>query len=272
MDAAKILGVTLSSNLNRPLNQIFRNGRQNIWASRLPVVCAPTTSGTGAEVTPFATAWDLSDNKKRSVAGDEIYPTIALLDAELTVSLPRDETLYTALDAISHALESLWNKNRTPTSEAFAIQSLALAVETLPLVLREPGNLEKRSQMQQASMLAGLAISQTRTAIAHSISYPLTIHFGVPHGLACSFTLRELLNRNLEKIATSTYEKSILIQVLNLLKSLNLAKRVCEYVSLEGVLDLKDEMWAGGRADNFTGEIYQGLDELLKNSLETASQ
>ena len=268
MDTGKIFGVTLPSNLDRPLAQIFRNNHQNTWTSRLPVVCIPTTSGTGAEVTPFATAWDSKDQKKYSVAGVEVYPTYALLDPELTLSLPKDDTLYTALDAISHGLESLWNRNRTSLSSAFSMQALALAVEALPVILSQPENLEKRSQMQQASMLAGMAISHTRTAIAHSISYPLTIHFGVPHGLACSFTLRELLKNNLDGIVTQPHERLVLVAVLNLLESLNLGEKVRTYLSAETIKDLHGEMETKGRADNFIGKMSHGLDELLSNSLK----
>jgi len=268
MDSAKILGVTLKSNLDRPLAQVFRNNLQNTWNSRLPVICIPTTSGTGAEVTPFATVWDPKDHKKYSVAGAEVYPTYALLDPELTLSLPEDQTFYTALDAISHGLESLWNRNRTSLSSAFAMQALALAVEAFPMIFSQPGHLEKRSQMQQASMLAGMAISQTRTAIAHSISYPLTSHFGVPHGLACSFTLRELLKNNLDLIVTQPHERPILVAVLNLLESLNLGEKVRTYSSAETIMDLRGEMETKGRADNFIGKMSYGLDELLSSSLK----
>jgi phosphonate metabolism-associated iron-containing alcohol dehydrogenase len=268
MDSAKILGVTLPSNLDRPLAQIFRNNLQNIWTSRLPVVCIPTTSGTGAEVTPFATVWDPKDRKKYSVEGVEVYPTYAILDPELTLSLPKDVTLHTALDAISHGIESLWNRNRTLLSSAYSIQALALAVEALPVILSQPENLEKRTQMQQASTLAGMAISQTRTAIAHSISYPLTSHFGVPHGLACSFTLRELLKSNLDRIVTQPHERLVLVAVLNLLERLNLGERVRMYASAQTVMDLRGEMETNGRADNFNGKLIHGLNELLISSLK----
>ncbi|MBT5823628.1 phosphonoacetaldehyde reductase [Candidatus Peregrinibacteria bacterium] len=267
MDTAKIIGVTLPSNLDRPLAQIFRNNLKNTWISRLPVVCIPTTSGTGAEVTPFATAWDSKDQKKYSVTGVEVYPTYALLDPELTLSLPKDDTLYTSLDAISHGLESLWNRNRTSLSSAFSMQALSLAVEALPVILSQPENLEKRGQMQQASMLAGMAISQTRTAIAHSISYPLTIHFGVPHGLACSFTLRELLKNNMDEIVTQPHERLVLVAVLNLLESLNLGEKIRGYLSAETIMDLQAEMETKGRADNFIGKMSHGLEELLNSSL-----
>ena len=267
MDTAKIFGVIFSSSLVRPLSKIFRDKVQNNWTSSLPVICIPTTSGTGAEVTQFATAWDSKYFKKYSVSGVKVFPTYAILDPELTLSLPKNHTLYTALDTISHGLESLWNKNRTSLSSAFAMQALAMAVQALPIILRQPEHLEKRGQMQQASMLAGMAISQTRTAIAHSISYPLTIHFGIPHGLACSFTLKELLKNNMDEIVSQPFEKQVLVAVWKLLDSLDLGKKVRTYSSVETILDLCGEMETKGRADNFIGKMSNGLDELLISSL-----
>src|SRR5690606_20309422 len=124
-----------------PLGKVLREGRQQTWEKKIPLVAIPTTSGTGAEVTPFATVWDQSEHRKYSITGDLIFPDTAVLDPELTLSLPEKETLYPGLDAISHALESLWNVNRTPVTAGFAIQALELAVEALPTVLGNPADL-----------------------------------------------------------------------------------------------------------------------------------
>lgn len=172
---------------------------------------------------PFATVWDHTANKKYSVTGDRTFPDYAILDPQLTLSLPEDETLYTALDTISHALESLWNKNRTVISETYALRALVLANEALPALLTAPEDLGQRERMQQASMLAGLAICTTRTAIAHAISYPMTLHYGVPHGLACSFTLPEILDSYLNSV-TGEEERRVLEATRRVLGELNLRK------------------------------------------------
>ncbi|SFX25076.1 phosphonoacetaldehyde reductase [Marinospirillum alkaliphilum] len=234
MDAAKVLSVTLPSELEKPLATSLREGKGQAWNINLPVIAIPTTSGTGAEVTPFATVWDQSEHKKHSVTGDCVYPILAVMDPELTLTLPHDETLYTGLDAISHALESLWNKNKTPVSEAWAWQALELANKALPIALKEPANLDAREKMQQASLLAGLAISQTRTAIAHSISYPLTSHYGVPHGLACSFTLLTLI-RMWQKEKTVDQNKT-LEQTKKLLKRIEAKKLIFGFASKKEVM------------------------------------
>lgn len=164
--------------------------------SSLPILAVPTTAGTGSEVTPFATLWDERDGRKHSLCHDRLYAQAAFLDPELTLSMPEELTLHTGLDAFSHAVESLWNRNSNPVSRAMATQAIQTLLTHLPEVLRNPANLRSRGQVQEASVLAGIAISSTRTALAHSLSYPMTSELDVPHGLACSFTIPELLKIN----------------------------------------------------------------------------
>lgn len=159
------------------------------------ILAIPTTSGTGAEVTRWGTLWG-DDGKKYSVIGQNLYPSHAILDPELTVSMPTDVTLATGLDALSHAMEAVWNKRHTDLSNMMALQAIRLIVETLPIVLREPENLIARRRMQTASLLAGQAMGTTQTAIAHSMSYPFTARYDLPHGIACSFTLAEVIRFN----------------------------------------------------------------------------
>lgn len=263
MDAAKVLSVTLPSELEAPLATSLREGKGQAWSKNLPVIAIPTTSGTGAEVTPFATVWDQTENKKYSVTGDLVYPKVAILDPELTLSLPYQETLYTGLDAISHALESIWNVNKTPVSESYATQALELALEAFPIVLKDSLNLLAREKMQQASLLAGLAISQTRTAIAHSISYPLTSHYGVPHGLACSFTLPALIEMYLDQnygINTS----DLLKRVKLLLESLMMDHLLLKYLNQDMLLELVNEMYHPDRFVNYTNNDNISFDVFKK--------
>jgi len=247
LDTAKAISVALPSDLEAPLDMVLRQGNPHKWKSRIPVVAVPTTAGTGAEVTPFATVWDSENKKKYSVSGEMVYPSHALLDPELTLTLPPKETLYTGLDAISHALESLWNKNRTPVSEALALKSLSLANEALPAVLKQPESLYFREMMQQAALLAGLAISRTRTAIAHAISYPLTMRFGVPHGLACSFTLPGLI-RHYTQALNPDPRNAAMHDTLEILESLNLKAEIANYTGGEDLSKYVDEMLYPDRA------------------------
>jgi alcohol dehydrogenase len=165
----------------------------------IPIIAIPTTAGTGAEVTSFGTIWDHASNKKYSVTGDDLYPKNVLLDPELTISVPLETTVSSGLDVVSHALESTWNKNASNITLSLCERSLKISLKTLEELILGPQNIDLRGKMMEASLLSGLAISQTRTALAHSISYPLTTHFGLPHGFACSFTLPEILKFNAEE-------------------------------------------------------------------------
>ena len=265
LDAAKVLATTIVSPAEPTLREVFRNKAVTEWAPRLPLLAIPTTSGTGAEVTPFATVWDHEEHKKHSLAGDFVYTDMALLDATLTLTLGEEDTLYPALDAISHALESLWNKNCTLVSRAFAFQALTLSNEALPLVMEEPHNLKARQDLQNASVLAGLAISQTRTAIAHAISYELTMKYGIPHGLACSFTLPELIDDFLKSdLCIDEKDQSIIINTRRMLGDLNLNRMITTYTTIDNKF-LHKKYILSDRVGNYTGGLSPV--ELIKKSL-----
>ena len=122
-----------------------------------------------------------------------MYPKEAFYDANLTLSLPRQTTIYTALDALSHRFESIWNNNANPISTHYALMAIEIILRDLVELSQNLHSLQLRSNLMLASIYAGLAFSNTQTALAHALSYPLTMRFGTPHGLACSFSLPLLL-------------------------------------------------------------------------------
>ena len=174
----------------------YLNGSMSVSRKEHALIAIPTTSGTGAEVTPFATIWDDQNKKKLSLQSKFLFPDHAIIDGGLSSSLGFRMTAISGLDALSHSFESLWNKNSTPYSKSIALHAIEIILQTLPDILDSPNSLEKRTRMAWASMLAGLCISQTKTAIAHSMSYPLTSHLDVPHGLASGIFLRQILHYN----------------------------------------------------------------------------
>lgn len=153
------------------------------------LIAIPTTAGTGSEVTPWATIWDQAGARKHSLHQACTWPEAAIIDAGLMVSLPASATLASGLDALSHALESIWNVNRNPVSMSLAVQAAQQVVAVLPALMNDLGNVQLRGEMAQAALLAGFAFSNTKTALAHSLSYDITLQHGVPHGIACSFSL-----------------------------------------------------------------------------------
>ncbi len=163
------------------------NGANRLSAT--PIIAVPTTAGTGSEVTCWATVWDEVSGIKYSLARQNLYPETALIDPALMWSKPQELTISTGLDALSHALESLWNVNANPVSAAHAISAAREVMDVLPKLANDLHNIELRSAMARASLSAGLAFSNTKTAIAHSLSYPITLKYNVQHGIACSFSL-----------------------------------------------------------------------------------
>lgn len=166
-------------------------GRENL--SFLPLISVPTTAGTGSEVTSWATVWHEASGRKYSLSHQKLYPECAVIDPELMLNKPWGLTLATGLDALSHALESLWNRNTNPVSAEYAVSACGLILQTLPRLRDDLTNISLREDMAKAALFAGLAFSNTKTAICHSISYPITLRHGVPHGIACSFTLPMVL-------------------------------------------------------------------------------
>ena len=165
-----------------------------------PLIAIPTTSGTGSEVTPWATVWDKQGNRKFSLSHREMFPDYAIVDPTLTIALPPYITAYTGYDALSHALEAFWSRYANPVSDLFALESIRLVLKHLGPVMEDLSNLQHRIGLAKASLYAGLAFSNTKTTAVHAVSYPMTLHYGVPHGVACSLTLVEFWRYNLDAI------------------------------------------------------------------------
>ena len=153
------------------------------------IIAVPTTAGTGSEVSIGAVIWDHANEGKWGVRSPNAYADYAVVDPELTLSLPLDQTIATGLDALSHALESMWTANHNLVTQPIAVQASRMVLDNLPALADDLGNLELRPKLANAAMLAGIALSQTRTCIAHQCSYPLTMYHGVTHGIACGFSL-----------------------------------------------------------------------------------
>lgn len=280
IDSAKALRIGLEVGDKSSLANLLETSALHQGATQIPLYALPTTAGTGSEVTPFATVWHHEEQKKLSLAGNNVFPSIAIVDAELTDSMPTSVTLSTGLDAINQAAESIWNKNANSITLALATRALKLGLQALPLLIAGEGGGNERDKMAEASLLAGLAISHTRTALCHSISYPLTAHFGVPHGLACAFTMPEVCRLNLvkddgrftalaETLIGKTDPEALYRIFSELNKKLEVAKKVMEYVTnLDDILLLQNKMYNPSRAANNLVALKEGdLERILRKSV-----
>jgi alcohol dehydrogenase len=191
IDTAKVLAAARGG--FQPVLRYLQTGTGAEALSATPIIAVPTTAGTGSEVTSWATVWDTQSGKKYSLSRPNLYPKHALVDPGLMIGKPGRLTVSTGLDALSHALESLWNVNVNPVSMHHAVVAAREILSVMPLLVKDLRNLDLRGRMAAAALSAGLAFSNTRTAIAHSISYPVTLHHNVAHGIACSFTLPTVL-------------------------------------------------------------------------------
>jgi len=223
----------------------------------IPIISIPTTAGTGSEVTPYSTIWDVQEKQKYSLNLPDLFSEVAIYDPVLTLTVPKDITIQTGLDALSHSLESIWNKNATPVTISYAVKSAKLIVNNLVKLSNDLDNVDLRDNMMMACMYAGLAFSNTQTAIAHAISYYVTAHKSVPHGLACSFTLPILIDNIVGKYG---FVDDSLIEIFgelssnrlrSLLKELNISTEFESYDIDEKELSiLKKSLQNNARAKN----------------------
>lgn len=246
------------------------------------IIAIPTTAGTGSEVTMWGTIWDEETRGKHSISHPRLYPQAALLEPALTHSVPRATTVASALDALSHAMEAIWNRSANPVSTAVAERAIGLIPDALRRVLAVPDDAAARHDLLEASLLAGLAISNTRTALAHSISYPLTGELGVPHGIASSLTLPVILEQvGRESSATAAPIVRALgarsaSDAVGGLRQLFAAAEVgailVEHVPSAAALDqLRGGLIAPGRAENFVLPIGQdAAAEILRRAYASA--
>jgi hypothetical protein len=195
------------------------------------------------------------------VAGPALFPDVALVDASLTLDLPADVTYATGLDALSQACESVWSRRATPMTLGVAIEAAQHSLVALEALASGNSDIAVRERMATGSLLAGLAISHSRTSLAHSISYPVTAHFGVPHGIACSFTLPAILRAwaskddgRLQRLAVALGERGpmgLAERVERLLRRCGVPSVLAQAgVTVQALRALADEMITPGRGDN----------------------
>jgi phosphonate metabolism-associated iron-containing alcohol dehydrogenase len=193
IDTAKAVSV-LSKNQGPVDEYLF--GKTKIVDRGVPLVAIPTTAGTGTEVTQYASIIDETKKRKLSLSHEYIHPSIAIVDPTLTVTMPKFVTATTGLDALSQCIEAYWAKDRTPISDIFALKGIALIFNNLLNAFKHAENTEFRERMALAALFSGIAINITKTTIVHSVSYPLTTHFKISHGLACALTLPSFIRYN----------------------------------------------------------------------------
>lgn len=193
IDTAKI--VALCCNDFSSVETII--GKDISLYQRLPLVAIPTTAGTGSEVT-FVSVLTADDGSKQAIYSPKILPDAAILDAELTLKLPRHITSASALDAMVHAVEAYTSRTKkNVVSDALAVQGLRLLWDNFPKVLENGADVAARGNMLLGSTLAGMAFVNSSVAAVHGLSYPLGTQFHIPHGHANALVMGAVFRFNL---------------------------------------------------------------------------
>ena len=193
LDTAKLIAVLVTS--QQPIEDMYGIGL--VKGERLPLVVAPTTAGTGSEVTPISIV-TTEDHEKKGIVARQLLPDWAVLDAELTVGLPAHVTAATGIDAMVHAIEAFTSKHKKNiVSDTLARQALSLLGANIETACHDGQDRDARSNMLLGSMLAGMAFANAPVAAVHALAYPLGGHFHVPHGLSNALVLPHVLSYNM---------------------------------------------------------------------------
>ncbi|MGU7770454.1 iron-containing alcohol dehydrogenase [Burkholderia sp. MR1-5-21] len=196
LDAAKLFAVRLTN--RQPLREWL--GIDLIAAPGVPLVLVPTTSGTGSEVTPNAIVTLPDEELKVGIVSRHLLPQLVILDATLTLDLPKPITAATGMDAFIHAIESYISTKANPISDMFAMESMRLIGANLLEAYENGRSLKAREAMLVGSMYGGLALTAAGTAAVHALAYPLGGMFNITHGVANSMLLPHVMAFNLDAI------------------------------------------------------------------------
>jgi len=192
MDTAKLAAYLARS--DQALDDIYGVGQ--CTGARLPLVCVPTTGGTGSEVTPISVVTKSAD-EKMGVSSPQLMPDLAVLDPLLSVTLPADHTAATGVDAMVHAIEAYTTAlKKNPVSDALALDALRLLSAHIRRAVAAPEDRAARGGMLLGSMLAGKAFANAPCAAVHALAYPLGARFHLPHGLSNALLLPAVLRFN----------------------------------------------------------------------------
>ena len=162
-----------------------------------PHIAFPTTAGTACEVSYGMVVLDTANHTKMAVAHPFCQCDVAMLDPELTVKLPAKITAFTGIDAMTHAIESFVSLGAEPIADALDLHAIRLAYQYLPLAVKEPENILARGNMLIASTMAGMGFVNTMTGAVHALAHSLGGRYGIPHGIANSILLPEVMAFNL---------------------------------------------------------------------------
>ena len=198
IDLAKVIRVVVAHGGTAMDYDLSKGGLKKIGRNLAPMIAIPTTSGTGSEATMAAVITDPERHLKFTVLSPYLRVSSALLDPELTLSMPPTVTAATGLDALTHCVEAFVSKGYNPFADGICRANFQLVGKSLRKAVESGSDLEARKDMLMASMLGGMALSQKGLGAAHALAHPLSAMFAVPHGTANALMLPHVVRLQLQ--------------------------------------------------------------------------
>lgn len=262
IDCAKAINI-LQTNPS-PINQY--DGVNLVKNPTKPLIAIPTTSGTASEVTAFSIVTDTTRLKKMVIGGQFVGATLALADPEMTVGMPPAITASTGMDALTHAIEAYVSKGAMVPTDLCALKSIELIYNNLEKATKNGQDLEARENMLLGSMLAGYAFSSAVLGLVHSIAHPLSVHCGLPHGVANAVGLPYVMEFN--SVAVPEKTKNI-----GLAMGLDVADKTDEEaaaITVEAVKELSKKLKIPKLSDlDVPKDLFDRLAEDALNEIST---
>jgi len=193
LDAAKAMAALADKDGSA---QLYFSGERDVDSQGLPFVAAPTTSGTGAEITKNAVLTDRESNVKKSLRSPHMVATVAIVDPELTLSAPSPVTAYSGMDALTQAMECYLSRAANPISDALALAAVRQILPHLEPAVADGADLWRRESLAMGSLLTGMAFANASLGAVHGLAHPLGLALGMPHGLVCAVLLPVVLEYN----------------------------------------------------------------------------
>ncbi len=257
IDTAKILSV--SKGIKGTIKKYF--GTNTINGSGLPTIMIPTTAGTGSEVTPNTIVKDEKESCKKAIVSPYLIPNIAILDAELTLSLPPKNTAETGIDAFTHAIECFVCKKSNPISDLFALGSMNLISSNLLKAVKSGNDKKARYNMLLGSLYAGVALVNSGGGAVHALAYPLGGKYNISHGLSNAALLADVMEFNAEAVPAERFLK--VAQAMNI-ETYKLPDDEIINKVLQTIRELVKDV---GIKINLSGITESEINELAKSAL-----
>jgi len=268
LDMAKAMAVLVHN--RKPA--IEYRGFDKMTEPVLPILAIPTTAGTGSEVTPNASFIDSLEKKKMGINGEAVMPRYAIIDPELTLSCPKGPTISAAADSMVHATEAYVANKTNPIARLFAGEGFHRVFNALPQLINDLENIDLRQEIMYGAFLSGIALMHSGTGPAAAMSYPLGVHYKVPHGLGGGIFLPYVVEYNIsqgyvdyvglyDKIEGYKIEtaQNLLERLFNLWNQLNIPTDLCFCGLQKSGIDffIKETMELKGALDQNPVPFYE---------------